>query len=270
MPLLGEVVHMKSKSTRAVALILVCLLMTQALNCTVIGYQIGSSIDNKKPDQLIIAPWELATIKIGTEISMYMQDNFLNIGEFVGVESLPADEYAKRYSEFWSSLILDFNIPKLDDAVALTLMSGDFIEGNFAGFDYRFAARKDELASDKAHDYYTLLIRQGDVTSKVDLNQIEKVGGPGGYAFHGKGLMELAATKDFPIISAIAFKEDLIKELAALDDIKRIKIANEKNAKWNWMGYGAMIDLTIIVVVAIIAKNLDIGDGPMGPVMRIY
>jgi hypothetical protein len=254
---------MMSKSIQAVALILVGLLLAQILNCTVIGYQIGSSIDNKKPDQLIIAPWELATIKMGTEISMYMQDNFLTIGEFIGVERLPADEYAKRYSEFWGSLILDFNMPKLHDTIAITLISNEIIKGNFVGFDYRFVARKDELASEKACDYYTLLTSQGGVTTKVDLNQIAEVEDQNGYGFKGTGLMELAATMDFPIISAIAYKEDLIKELVPLDDIRRIKIANEKNAKWNWMGYGAMIDIAIITAIAIIAKNLDIGTGPL-------
>lgn len=129
---------LRSSLFRALAL----AALTSALSgCSLIGYGIGSAIDASSKQTL--APEAFTpedggrnSFRPGTKLKLALRDGEVVEGEYIGVERLPADEYALVYAEARERYALQSELPEPGDTVTLALVTGGVAEGEFMGFEF--------------------------------------------------------------------------------------------------------------------------------------
>ncbi|MGD2217228.1 MAG: hypothetical protein PVJ64_10735 [Gemmatimonadales bacterium] len=122
---------------------LALLALTSALSgCTLIGYGLGSAIDAS--DKQTFAPEAFAPQNAGyglpesgAKLKVNLKDGEVVEGKYLGVERLPAEEYARVYAEARERYELQSALPEPGDSVTLALVTGRMLHGEFLGYEGR-------------------------------------------------------------------------------------------------------------------------------------
>jgi len=127
-------VNMLNPRSLLTAGVLLGLIVPQSA-CTLIGYGIGSAIDSG--NKRTVAPESFApdTIETGTMFKLRLRDGSLVKGKYLGIEPLPAEEYAARYAWIREQHLTNVPLPELGDTVTLVMISGGELDAEFLGFD---------------------------------------------------------------------------------------------------------------------------------------
>lgn len=122
---------------------LALLALNSALSgCTLIGYGLGSAIDSSSKRTFgpeVFAPESAGrdTLKSGTKLKLNLRDGEVVEGKYLGVERLPAEEYAQVYAGARERYQLQSALPEPGDTVTLALVTGRVLEGELLGFEGR-------------------------------------------------------------------------------------------------------------------------------------
>ena len=222
-----------------IALLVAAIMIIVAINsCSVIGFSVGAMKDNSKPDSLQIAGFEAEKIKPVKNVKITMNDGKRFLGKYRGIHLLPREEYTQRYNAIREKSSPDFIVPKLNDNIVITLNSGEQVEREFLGFDFRNQSilLEDTSTTNSPLNLRILTKVKGSPGSQNFPSKIlDKISDSDGNVYQVRDLEKLALVGQIPFSSAIAFENQDSMFLIPGEEVSRIELKNGKNAKW--IGY---------------------------------
>lgn len=207
--------------------------------CTLIGAGIGELVDATTARSL--TPRKLApeTIEPGQKIKLQLRNGHSVDGEYIGIEPLPAEEYAARYASTREQHLTIIPLPELGDTVTLRMTQGGELDAEFLGFDLHMMSvrtlGRSEPEGVQPHEVRELCIR-------------------GGGAITGEALEFLHSEGALPVHSALAMQTTAAgnraggKRLVPLDRIALIEWDSDNGRKVGTI-IGGVIDAVAIVVI---------------------
>ena len=107
-----------------------------AAGCSVIGYSIGSAVDNRKSDYRMISERNYTQVHPGDIISLLYRDGSKIRGAYLGVAASADSNYQELLNA--AGAVTDLEIPTLGENVFVSFANGTAAEAAFCGFDYAF------------------------------------------------------------------------------------------------------------------------------------
>ena len=107
----------------------------QITGCSLIGFGIGSLIDNARPTRYQTnSTRQFFAVRPGTRVVLNLRDSTTIAGRYRGWRDLPDSVYVPRYEAWRQSLPEGFQPPRLGEGVILTDRRHRTYRGDFAGF----------------------------------------------------------------------------------------------------------------------------------------
>lgn len=221
--------------------------------CSLIGLGIGAAIDASKPDTVSIPGWKIVKIKPGTKINVLLDTGERMEGKYRGTEPIPPMEYAQRYSRFRENKRSEILLPALNSTITIQSKSGVQGEREFLGFDYlRIIDEHDtNIVQGLGTSAHAINVRAiGDTTAgQVMVANVEKIIDSEGNVVAGNDLITLSLTSQIPLLSALVLSDPSGKKLIPMNEVHQVEMRNEKNAKWEGLIFGGVIDAVVIIAI---------------------
>lgn len=132
---------MLSRRTLLSTTVVAALALSQS-DCTIIGAGIGELIDATTARSLTPEGFAPEMVEPGHKITLQLRNGHSIKGEYIGIEQLPAEEYAARYASTREQQPTTVPLPELGDTVTLCMTRGGELHAEFLGFDfYRVSVR---------------------------------------------------------------------------------------------------------------------------------
>ncbi len=224
---------------------LILLSLEAALSgCTLANYGIGSLIDTARTREFgpeVFAPDAPAadTPRLGAEVKLKLRDGEVVTGKYLGVEPLPAEEYAERYARARASQTPRFQLPALGDTVGLRMTSGAELKAEFLGLDHQRS-----------------VVVNAETPLRVLTTDLREIAGSGGDTVSGEALDSLIINGDLPVVSGLAL-EVAVEERRRR--VKRTRLIPLNSVVWagqrprggRTVGFvvGLAVDMTTIIVM---------------------
>lgn len=211
--------------------------------CTLMGYTTGAVMDagNKR----VIAPDSLPVLQPGAQIKVKLRDSTEMAGTYRGIEPLPADEYAERYTRYRAEVMPRVSLPALNDTVVVALVSGEDRRGRFLGFDPG-----------------AVVVESTDATVIVSLWAVAQLSAASGSTIDGEILALLSEQSTTPLRSALSLelpkrrrtrKQEPSRRIA-LDQIATIEV-RPTSARLTGAAGGAIIDVAVLIALVVCAAS---------------
>jgi hypothetical protein len=235
--------------------------------CSLMGLGIGTLIDSSRPDSTSLPGWQVDNLKPDKNIKITFLDGEQLKATYKGIELFPPNEYARRYNESLEINQPDVILPPLDDTIGITQKSGESIEREFLGFDYRYQPAETRGAKESS-PFTPVLVsvkaKENAVPQNLSSAKFIKVSDSKGNVLEGDVLDKLAMEGKIPFLSAISLETSDSMMLIPREKIFQIERKNSKNAKWIGLGIGGVFDVTAILLLVAILPTIDLlGSGPM-------
>jgi hypothetical protein len=176
---------MRSRSVAlCLTIFLSCLGLTSA-GCSVIGYEIGKSIDNGSPNRSVDR-LQIPGISQGTTVQVVKNDCEVLQCTFLGTDTLPLAEYARAYSGGLRESERTDSLPSIGEKVYVDAQIANRenrYEGEFLGLDRR-----------------SMWLRQGGQTcsAQLDLRCVKRLLRENGVVVTGPHLRDLSLDASIP------------------------------------------------------------------------
>ena len=183
---------MKSQSAIPLILLLGIGAIFGYSGCTAIGYGIGAAIDSSKPDSYDTIPgWRAESIERGKHITLTKRNGEELKGEYLGLDTVAASQYAQWYDESREKYDKDFLLPALGDSITYTFLDrAKEYKGEFLGFDNQYICVR-------------LMGIRGIVNGKIDMNNLERITDKNGNLIDVGKLKNLSSEGKIPALSAV-------------------------------------------------------------------
>jgi hypothetical protein len=230
---------------------LVLLALNSALSgCTLIGFGLGSAIDSSSKRTFgpqAFAPESAGrdTLKQGTKLKLNLRDGEVVEGKYLGVERLPADEYAQIYDDARERYELQTALPEPGDTVTLALVTGRVLEGEFLGFEGR-----------------RWVVFRRETPWRVAAADIVEMTNGRGCSVSGETLDRLLSSGAVPTMSALALEVDVGR--SRREEVRLIPLDNIMSGTYKpTSGRTALtlIGLAVDVAAVVAFASSDMGFG---------
>jgi hypothetical protein len=215
--------------------------------CSVIGLCVGASIDNRRPDYDTIPGSHVASVKPGKDIRLTKKTGEQLEGKYLGLGTLADSQYAPLYNECRERYKKEFLLPALGDSIStVTRESGKEYKGEFLGFDNQYIWLR-------ARRWWPNAVR-------IDMSALDRITDRNGNLIEVGRLISLSSAGEIPALSAVALKADSDTLHIPTLAIDRIEVPVDKNARWEGLALGAVIDVAISAAfIAAIVSPWDWG-----------
>lgn len=227
------------RTRRWLMLLLSLVIATSPSACTLINYGIGSAIDagNKQTYE----PAALGSVlEPGTKITVVLLDLSEVKGKYAGLEPEAPEKYAERYAAARAELAPRFALPGLGEPITVTYHSGALLQAELAGFDLG------------------RLVIIADTRHTVRLSDLRELASAD-CAIAGEALALLLEEGALPLMSGIAIEDAKLADGSReertripLDGVHYITYT-PTTARTKWLISGAIVDATVIVLIAVCA-----------------
>jgi len=228
--------------------------------CSLMGLGVGAAVDHSRPDSLSIPGWKVDTLKPDNEIKITFQDGAQLNATYRGIERFPQNKYAQRYNFSREQILPDVILPPLGDTIGITQKSGESIEGEFLGFDYRYQPTETKGANESSPFTPVLVsikVKEDAVAQNLSSTKFIKVSDSEGNVLEADVLERLATLGKIPFLSAISLENSDRVMLISREKVFQIERKNSKNAKWIGLGIGTALDVTAIIIISSIFSFRD-------------
>lgn len=236
--------------TLAVLIAITCYLC----GCSMVGYGVGSAIDNSKDDRKSITNWECSKTKEGTEITVHLLADSTISGKFGGMEKKKAEEYIKEYAEFRNANENEVYLPEIGDTIRIKYRFDDQGIHEFLGFDFP-GKRSGRYSKKRTYASYINVTANNineNVEKNYSLKYLEEIEDTKGNLVTGQDIENFAAKSKIPIRSFIILSTDSSHDHVNIENVNFIEVPRTKYAKWVGLGLGLAIDVTIITIAIIL------------------
>ena len=112
------------------------LLLILSNSCTLIGFGVGTVIDDNKSDTHYTINEDLFDISPETEIILITNTNDTLIGVYKKTTNEYSDDYIVEYNNKYEKIKEQFFIPEINDTLSISNPIGNIYKYIFLGFDY--------------------------------------------------------------------------------------------------------------------------------------
>jgi hypothetical protein len=236
---------MRSRSVAlCLTIFLSCLGLTSA-GCSVIGYEIGKSIDNGSPNRSVDR-LQIPGISQGTTVQVVKNDCEVLQCTFLGTDTLPLAEYARAYSGGLRESERTDSLPSIGEKVYVDAQIANRenrYEGEFLGLDRR-----------------SMWLRQGGQTcsAQLDLRCVKRLLRENGVVVTGPNLRDLSLDASIPSMYIIRIEVEGHTLVVGLDDVKEIVVPSSKTATWVGSASGFVLDCVAVgLIVGVVIPTID-------------
>jgi hypothetical protein len=117
--------------------------------CSIIGFGIGTAIDNKNSDEYFTINEVLFEITPETEVKLVTISNDTITGYYKSTNNSYSDDYIEEYNNRYDDLNTQISIPKLGDTLLIANPKGEIYKYIFLGFDFKKIFVKSALSNQK-------------------------------------------------------------------------------------------------------------------------
>lgn len=226
-------------SSRSRNFSMLALLVHVLGGCTLVGYSAGAVVD--AGNRRLLVPDSLPVLQPGAQIKVKLRDSTEMAGTYRGIEPLPADEYAERYTRYRAEVMPRVSLPALNDTVLVALVSGEDRRGKFLGFDPG-----------------GVVVESTDATVTVSLWAVAQLSAANGPTIDGEILPLLVAPGATPFRSALSLelprrrgtRKQKPSQRIALDQIVTVEV-RPTGARLAGAAGGVIIDVAVLVALAV-------------------
>jgi hypothetical protein len=236
---------MRSRSVAlCLTIFLSCLGLTSA-GCSVIGYEIGKSIDNGNPNRLVDR-LQIPGISQGTTVQVVKSDCEVLQGTFLGTDTLPLADYGRAYSSGLRESERTDSLPSIGERVYVDAQIANRenrYEGEFLGLDRR-----------------SMWLRQRGQTfsAQIDLRSVTALLRENGVVITGPHLRDLSLHASIPSMYIIRIEVEGHSHVVRLDDVKEIVVPSSKTATWVCSVAGLALDCAAVaVIIGVVIPAID-------------
>ncbi len=226
---------------QATILLLSVGLAYSSSGCTLIGFGIGSTFDASY--KRAVAPESFApdTIKPRNRVTVKLKDGEKVNGWYAGLEAVSEDAYAERYARSRENHLPDFPLPELGDSVSLHLSSGEWLDAEFAGFDYGGS----------------VIVRSGELR-RVAAADVRELADCYGDTIGGEVLRELLTASTIPLRSELVIYDS--RRQAKEIPMEGVSVIERKSSTGRILGTVAGLAIDAAVIAWCVASDcLDFG-----------
>jgi hypothetical protein len=226
---------------------MLALLVHSLSGCTLLGYSAGAMVDagNKR----VVVPDSLPVLQPGAQINVKLRDNTEMAGTYRGIEPLPADEYADRYTRYRAEVMHRVSLPALHDTVLVALVAGEDRRGRFLGFDPG-----------------AVVVESTGATVTVSLWAVDRLSAVNGSTIDGENLILLSEQGTTPLRSALSLElsppaggtPTAERQVISLDRIAFIERKSHTGRRVG-MIVGGVIDAAALIALMICASSESSG-----------
>ncbi len=246
---------MSKKITTIITLITMASLILYVGGCTLIGLGIGAMADAGA--KKTYTGWQVAKIKTGKEITVYLKDGTMLFGKYSGIAQLPENIYSHEYSQVREYETTYNNLPSLNKPISLTLKDGSVANGAFNGFDCRF---------DSSSIIPCISIKETGrpIPRTAAFKNIAAIQDSNGDSIDIMAISEMLDRGKIPLMTAVGLQIGVDKRDIPIDKILQITVKGSNNGKIAGALVGLGIDVTLIVIALNSDDAFDIGGGNGG------
>jgi hypothetical protein len=163
-----------------------------------------------RPDKRSLLLEELSTYKPGTNVRIFLIDGTLLHGKFLGVEPLPEEEYAEKYTRCREKLSEEYLLPEIGDTITITTIHNPEkpVDCEFLGFD----GGKMEIKG--------IGFTKAEL---ISLNEIQTIRNRQGEEMDPEILNRLMIESKIPFLSAVSLQIEQGNIMVPTDTIKKIE-----------------------------------------------
>jgi hypothetical protein len=236
------------------------IIVVSTSGCSLIGLGIGAVVDHSRPDSLSIPGWKAETLKPKEEIKITFQDGSQLNATYKGIERLPSNKYAQRYGFLKQQNLPGVILPPLGDTIGITRKSGESVECELLGFDYRYQPTETKGANESS-PFTSVLVSlkfKGNVVAQnLSSTEFIKISDSEGNVLETEVLQRLATEGKIPFMSALSVDNSDRVMLISRETVSRIEKKNNKNAKLIGLRIGAAIDVTVLIFLAVTFHSIS-------------
>ena len=240
----------------------------QCTSCTIVGFTVGSVLDADKPDFKQYSRFELDKLEDSENLSIHLKTDSLVFGEFGGIKKSGFGDSTKKSIYLKNAVSLNKSVIKSEsdlspgDDIIILDQQNNQIECKFSNYSYKFIEvnviglsqpkyiKLDAINEIRKHNGDTILpIELKQKYFESNLHTIPK------REAQQQQFLENNLGTPLNIENQLNKKNRLI----GIENIKYIKVKNQKNAKWTGLFLGLAVDVVVIVVAASSLSNMDLG-----------
>jgi hypothetical protein len=260
--------EMKSNLTNGILVAAFLFSLMTLSGCSVIGYGIGTAIDNSKENYRNTEKWELDEAKKGRKIRMTLEDGEVINGKYKGLDSLDYLEYSTKCNNGDNQSMEGEDFPCPDDSITIVTATNDSVSGRLLGYDINYTLdREEDNTSDiyQKSDLYRVSIKstQDTMPRYLLLTGIKSFATQDSNPIDGGLLQETVASENLPLRSAINVRVKWDEHQFPVDQVDKIEIDSAHNTKYLLMVVGLAID-GFCIAMAIALSQMEIGLGSGG------
>ena len=228
---------------------LIILFSFQLFGCSIIGYNVGSSIDEMEYSS---ESNKMIDIDTSQYLKIFTEDHLTYVGKFQGISNLTYDEYYIKYEEVKNEYLNSVKLPELGDELINTDLQL-YLNGQIRQTKWR----KETLSELKEYpffygfDFSSFLFSKDTYENsiKIPLQMFEIPSEKTGRTFNIAKILLLLRQRKLPLTSQVKIINDNKAELISANKI--VKIENQSFPVNRTVGFitGLVIDATIIYLI---------------------
>ena len=214
------------------AFLLFCIFC--ACGCSAIGFGVGGTIDNSKPDKETVPVGPAMNLKPGDEIRISLVNSKVVEGIYKESTLLDSTTYASRRQGFLDSVRVDVTFPKPGDTLFLHM------KGAKLQFPYLFRGY--------GTGYLKLLLPDKSLNTTIAFTDLTGLENREGKMFDLGMLERMSNACQPPGTMLLVIQNSLGTLRVPLEDIEHVEKPTSKYARWIGLGIGFAVDVTAVVV----------------------
>ena len=256
---------MKEKMIQSLSILAGIFILINVSGCSMIGYGIGTAIDNSKEDYRTKEKWDTGTAKKGRKVRVTLQNGNVIKGRYRGLDNLDYSDYTKRCNDFRQQSSETATYPCPGDVLTIVTATDDSIVGKFLGYDINYRLDENDSSAFEVlnqPDLYRLTLTVTDDSSPSDLllSGVKSLSIGNGESIQSDLLKDAAEDQKLPLRSAINVRIKWDKQQFPVDDIKSFEIDSAHNTRYYLLAVGLVLDAGMIAL-GIALSQMDIGLG---------
>jgi len=211
--------------------------------CSLIGLGIGAISDAREPAVITTPNSQIQSVKPGKDVDMVLKDGTVLKGKYEGMQSVPEEEYARKYKETCAQNISLIALPRLGERVRVSFVGNNppgMVECEFSGFDLGAIMVK----AGKKNAVYGVSTKRYSIFENSEGKPIDL-----------KTLDSLMLEGKIPYMSAAVMRIGSDKRVISVDQISVVQIPNRRRDKLFSFLFGAAIDGVLIAVTLLPHKG---------------
>lgn len=259
-----------SRNLTKAMLCCLAVLVPLASGCSLIGYAIGSSVDNSSPTWNRSERWKVKRLDEGRSVRVTLKDGSVVEGSFRTLVDIPSDQYANAYEATRKTSANGHLLPGIGENVEIVGAHGFNRKGTFMGLGFDRAdgdSARPYLASnmlENARHHYFLFQFTDKQMRKMRLDVIKRINRSSGVSLEGSDLRRMVTCGEIPNMTHVAIDIANGLKTVDIDEIEKVAVMKnpDSNAAQTGLIVGLLLDLAAVGAASVAMSEIELFKDP--------